>query len=208
MKKLLSLVMMLVMMLAVIPLEVRAQGLTKYDEKQAKKASKELSKQGWYADHGSIEQNMVKFETGISNGFVPLIGTSLGGRKNKNTAISDASTDAITQYIKATGNAILRERIASNVSNLDDEESEELINMAESNFIKELEGGLGYATVIMYRERPNTDKPWEARVYYLMKPDKLEKALEKAANKALQNIDDASKAGNKISDFIRGGTNE
>lgn len=208
MKKLLSLVMMLVIVLAVTPSVVQAQGLDKYAMKQVQKASKELVKQGWTIASGTIEQKMIQYEAGIANGDEGLIGESLGGKKYNNTAISDCINQALEMYLKSTGEGIIRERITSQVSDLSEEEANNLVDMSESNFIKEMKGELGVPVMVLTRRIPNTDKPFEARCYYLIKKERLSRALENAVKKSASEVDGAAEIGNKISDFIKGGSDE
>ena len=208
MKKLLSLVMMLVMMLAVTPAEVRAQGLDEFSKKEIQEAAKNLVKQGWEIASGSIAMKMMVYETGIANGDEGLIGESLGGKKYQNSAISSCIKQALEIYLKSTGEGIMKERIISEVSDIDEEEINNLIDRSEANFIKEMKGELGNPVMILNRKIPNSDKPWEARCYYLIKKERLNNAIENAVKKSISDAENTSELGNKNSDFINGSSNE
>ena len=104
MKKLLSLVMMLVMMLAITPQSFEALAITKNDLKEAKKNAKELKKAGWIVQGpGNLETMLIKIYDEKANGNVVIIGEANGKRLLK-VAKRSAFQDAMQKYAELTGN--------------------------------------------------------------------------------------------------------
>jgi len=205
MNKLLSYVVLLLVTLAAAPIETQAQSLSKELKKEAKKAAKELVNDGWKVQGlGTIEGNMIRLMTRQDQGEILLVGASIGGYETSNAALANCKHQAATEYVQMTGHAIIQGRVTSQVSTMGGSESDNLIEMVENNFIKELEGELGMPSLKLIRNISGH----EMQCWWLLNEDKMEKMRERAINKALKDVDDANTLGNKISDFIKGNSNE
>ncbi|MDE5869419.1 MAG: hypothetical protein K2H18_04225, partial [Muribaculaceae bacterium] len=142
MKKLVSLVMMLVLGLAITSFESHAQGMSKYDIKQAKKAAKDLVKEGWKPDGtGTIEQQMLRVMNREGNGEILLTGTSLGDFATFNQALANARENAAREYAEGYGSGVVESRLAADVSTTGSS-SDKLVAMGAQKFFKKLEAEL------------------------------------------------------------------
>lgn len=192
------------LMMAVIP-TMEAQNLSKAEKKEAQKAAKELVKDHWKIQGGgTIEGNMIRFMARQVQGETPLYGTALGGYQEPDLALSNCLTQAITEYVRTTGNAIIQERVTSELAKLSSSESANLVDMAELNFIKELKGELR-SPVIKISRGDAKQGTFEMQCWWLINEDKIEQMSQRAVQKALSEVEDASEVGNRISDFVNGG---
>ncbi len=192
--------------LAIAP-AAQAQGLSKSEKKEAQKAAKEMVKDGWKVQGlGTIEGNMVRLMERQASGEVLLIGQALNGYKSANTALSNCMTQAINEYVKTTGSGVVRERVTSEVSNLTSEESDNLVDMAEQNFIKNLQGELGVPALKIAKGEASKGN-FQMQCWWMMSEQKMAQIREKAIKQAMADIEGASSVGDKISNFVNGGSN-
>lgn len=193
--------------LTVSPVVVNAQNLSKSEKKEAQKAAKDMVKEGWKVQGlGTIEGNMLRLMERQAAGECLLSGTALDGYKSSNTALSNCQTQAINEYVKTSGEGIVRNRVTSEIANISDEESNNLVDMAEQNFIKELKGELGLPALKVVKGDPKQGN-FQMQCWWMLSEKKLEQIRDKAIKQALADIDGASSVGDRISNFINGGSN-
>lgn len=199
MKKLLSMVMMLVMVLAVTPTEAQAQGLSKEEKKEAKQAAKDLAKEGWKVQGtGTIEGNMMRVMERQSQGETQLIGASLGNFPTFNKCIANARENAIREFGELYGKGIIQSRVQSDVSNTGVSDDDKLVAMAEQRFIKEIDSVLGAPVLKLYRG----NGPYEMQCWWSLSEEKIKKASDIAFQNALNDVKGNRTIGEEISNFV------
>lgn len=165
------------MSLAISPV-CHAQGLTKAEKKEAQKSAKDLTKDGWKVQGlGNIEGGMLRLMERQANGETLLVGAALGGYQNFNTALANCKAQAVNEYVQLTGHAIVKGRIATEVAKTGGVESDNLVDMAEQNFIKELERGIGMPALKLVRSNPSNGLH-EMQCWWLLNENKMEQILE------------------------------
>ncbi|MDE5828467.1 MAG: hypothetical protein K2H48_00630 [Duncaniella sp.] len=206
MKKLISFVMMLLVMAAVNPVELYAQGLPKDQVKQVKKQAKDLVKEGWKVQGSTtVEGKLLEIRQRENAGEIPLTGAAMDGYKKSNTALSHCKTNAVEEYVQMTGENSVKGRVTSAVSDLSEEEVDNLVDMAEQNFKETLKGELGLPVLKLIKQDPKTGL-WAMQCWWLLSEKKIEQIRDQAAKQAISDAEGASKVGESISDFIKAGS--
>lgn len=201
MKKLVSLVMMLVMMLAITPLESQAQA-SKNSIKAAKTRAKELKKAGWEIVSGTtIEQALIDFNNKTAQDYEAVIGEGNDADK-PSTAKLKARQDAATQ-IAETGKSVIKGRITSKIDDIDGEEVDNIVSGFERIMLKELEDVFPNPSFMLRKMKKNGRYDYQA--FYAIPNKLIQQAQRKAIEAAIEEAGLAQKYGNSISDFINEG---
>ncbi len=202
MKRFLSLVMMLVMLLAVTPLDSQAQ-VSQSSLKAAKARAKELKKEKWYCeDNKTLEEALVYMAEKEGQGYRVIIGTAYG-IDNQNDANFDARDDAY-QKVGELGKSVIKGRIASNRQKRNDKTSRNSEAAYDRNLVRELEGVMDAPYLTIYREKNGN---FDCRIYYVVQSTLIDKAIQKAEDNALKEVENAQKYGESIDNFISGSNN-
>lgn len=202
MKRLLSLVMMLVMLLAVTPLETQAQ-VSKNSVKAAKTRAKELKKEKWFSeDNKTIEDALVYMAEKEGQGYRVITGAAYGV-DNQNDAGFDARDDAF-QKVGELGKSVIKGRVASNRQKRNDRTSRNSEAAYDRHLMRELEGVMDAPYLTIYREKNGN---FDCRIYYVVQSTLLDKAIQKAEDAALKELDNAQKYGEGVDNFINGSKN-
>ncbi len=197
---------MLLVMAAVNPVETFAQGLPKDQVKQVKKQAKDLVKEGWKAQGSTnIEGKLLEIRQRENAGEILLTGAAMDGYKKSNTALSHCKTNAVNEYVQMTGENSVKGRVTSQVSDLSEEEVDNLVDMAEQNFKKNLNGELGIPVLKLTKQDPKTGL-WAMQCWWLLNEKKIEQIRDQAAKQAISDAEGARKVGESISGFINAGT--
>lgn len=193
--------------LAIAPAAVNAQGMSKYEQKEAKKQAKMYEKKGWSIQGtSSIEAKLLEMRQAELNGDIILTGAALDGFSNNNNALTAAREAAVNEYAELTGNSIIKGRIASETANMSGEESNNLVSMAENNFLKELNGQLGIPK-LKIEKGDSKEGTYQIMCWWALSQARMDKIYEQAIQKSMGDVDNASKLGDKISKFVNGGSN-
>lgn len=196
--------------LAAAPLTSSAQNpvASKDTKKEAKAAAKTLEKQGWTLEgSGTIEGAMTRHMAKIAEGWEELIGSDVTGSSSPRKALSICQTDAITEFMKMKGEAVLKGRVTSDIESLDGVDTDALVDMAEQNFMSLLKGELGMPTIKLEKGSA-ANKDYMKRCYWAISPNRAEQLAAQAAQAAInaqRNVENGAKHGEAVSDFINNG---
>lgn len=194
-------------MIAVSVLAIFAgQGMaaSKSDTKSAKQQAKALVKEGWKPEGiTTIENAMIKLSALEADGATTLVGSSYGSQK-PNVAKTKARNDAMNQFAE-DGKAIIRARINTDVSDINEVETDNIISGYERIVMRELNQSLGTPKLTLIRDNNGR---FDSRVFYSINSNALANLQKKALEEALDNSDTASKYGDKISNFVNSAFND
>lgn len=204
MKKLVSLVMMLVMMLAITPLESQAQA-SKSSIKAAKTRAKELKKEKWFCeDNKTLEEALVYMAEKEAQGYRVITGSAYS-IDDQNDASFDARDDAF-QKVGELGKSVIKGRVASNRQKRKEETSRNSEAAYDRHLMRELEGVMDAPYLTLFREDKKTGN-FDCRIYYVVQSTLIDKAIQNAEDAALKEMDNAQKYGEGIDNFINGSNN-
>lgn len=208
MKKFITM-LLAVLTLAVAPVTNAQNPVASKDtKKEAKAAAKTLVKDGWKIEgSGTIEGAMTRHMAKIADGWEELIGSDVTGTSSPRKALSVCQTDAITEFMKMKGDALLKGRVTSDIESLDGVDTDALVDMAEQNFMSLLKGELGMPTIKLEKGSA-ANKDYMKRCYWAISPNRAAELAEKAAQAALnaqRSVEDGAKHGETVSDFINNG---
>ena len=173
-------------------------------KKEAKSAAKELVKDGWKLQGlGTIEGNMIRLMERQAKGEVLLVGATLNDFTNANAALANCRAQAIKEYMELYGDAALKGRVAEETSVLSDAQESNLVSMAEQLFEMQLKGELRLPALKLYKGS-TSQGTYQMYCWWLLDEKKMASLREKAIKQACSDIDNAAKAGKKISNFVNG----
>lgn len=196
----------IVMMAAAALVLFTGQGMaaSKSDTKSAKQQAKALVKEGWKPEGiTTIENAMIKLSALEAEGATTLVGSSYGSQK-PNVARTKARNDAMNQFAE-DGKAIIRARINTDVSDISEVETDNIISGYERIVMRELNQSLGTPKLTLIRD---DNGRFDCRVFYSINSNALANLRKKALEEALDNSDAASKYGDRISDFVNSAFDE
>lgn len=210
MKKLITMLIASIV-LALVPMASVAQATapSKEANKIAKSRAKELKKDNWKVGGGlTLEAKLVMHSERLLNGEEELIGQALDGYRYTNTALNACIEAAITEYTKMHGDGIVKARVTADNELISEEEANNLVDMAEQNFMKILKGELGEPTIKLTKGEPS-QKTLQMQCFWSISPKKLDAALNDGIKQAYEQAKFAQEAGVKhaerVSDFINNG---
>lgn len=183
-------------------LEVQAQNKkdAKRDFKSAKLRSKELVKEGWKVEGAStLSVALARIES-QKEGKELLIGSSYDTKK-LNLAKAKARNNAINEYAEY-GKSTVKGRINTQLSDISEEEADDLVEAFERMVARELEGEISVPALVLYRERNGS---YDVQCFYLIDEARAAKVRANAMKKAIEEAKIAQDFGKKVSDFVNEG---
>lgn len=179
-------------------LEVQAQN--KRDFKSAKLRSKELVKEGWKVEGAStLSVALARIES-QKEGKELLIGSSYDTKK-LNLAKAKARNNAINEYAEY-GKTTVKGRINTQLSDIDEEEADNLVEAFQRMVVRELEGEISVPALVLYRERNGS---YDVQCFYLIDEARAAKVRANAMKKAIEEAKIAQDFGKTVSDFVNEG---
>ena len=173
---------------------------SKKELKNVKIRAKELTKEGWKVEGvGTLESELVKIESKRGNAEI-LVGSAYGNKKIS-LAKAKARNNAINEYAEYA-KSIVKGRINSGLSDLNGEETDNIVSGFERMVIRELDGEINIPALVLIRSNGATN---DCQCFYVIDSDAAEKARIKAMNQAIEEAGVAHKYGNEISKFVNEG---
>ncbi len=198
MKKLFSILMLLAVVMAVYPIESAAQS------KSAKSRAKELKKQHWeYVGSGTLEKALTICEEKKEQGYEEYVGE--GESAKKASIAKKKAKEDVMQQIADSGKQIIKGRVTSMASEIDEEETDNLVAGYERLVIRELEKLVSSPIVTLKREKANGGIMYQ--LIYLVNNNSIKKAQKKAMEEAIEQANLSAKFGDSVSNFIKDGFN-
>lgn len=177
-----------------------ANAQTKQQSKLAKQRAKELTKQGWEATGAA----------GLEAGLLKVImaeGDEFQGEgssdKSFNLAKAKARNNMINEYADYS-KTIIKGRVTTEMSDVNEQEAETYIAAYERLVVEELSGVFSAPLLTLKKQQ---GKLYDARCYYVVKPESVRNAIKEALTKAEEQTEIVQGIGTKISSWIDEGLN-
>ena len=188
-------VLAVLMLSLVCNMDVQAQS-----KKDFKTRAKQLVKEGWKVEGTTtIQVAIARIESQRGSKEV-LIGSSYGSKK-LNVGKAKARNNAINEYAEY-GKSMVKGRINTELSDINEEEVDNLVEGFERMVVRELEGEISVPELVLYREK---DGNYDVQCHYLVDETRAARVRANAMKQALEEADLAHKYGNKISNFVKEG---
>lgn len=169
-------------------------------KKDVKIRAKELVKEGWKVEGtGTLQTAIARIESQRGAKEV-LIGSNYGSKK-LNVAKAKARNNAINEYAEY-GKSMVKGRINTELSDISEEEADNLVEGFERMVVRELEGEISVPELILYRGESGN---YDVQCFYLIDEARAAKIRANAMKKAVEEANIAHEYGNKISNFVKEG---
>lgn len=172
--------------------------------KAQKKHVKELNKEGWKSESSFPMIDALYAHYGkLANGLEERVGIAYN-KKKVNIAKAEALNNAINDYAQEAS-TFVKGRVASDMSDIDDQEREAFVAGFERLVQAEIKGELKPSVTLI---KENEDGTYSVRRYFVLDYEASMKANERALKQALEESKIAKEYGNTISDWINAGFQE
>ena len=199
MKKLIMLA--IASLIAFSPIVAQTKQEMKIAKKEAKMATKKLLKENFeLLELGDLQLRLEKYFLKVNEGAGQIVGTA-DNCINVNVGKTIALNNAINEFSSNAG-GIIRGKVTSEISDIDGQQTDNLVAGFERQLLKEMRGEVKTAITLVRKNESNKETSYDVRIYCLVDPDAVHEAKMKALKNALDEQKFELEYGSKISEWV------